>query len=119
MGYKACQKMIEEGVEFDGIFAVNDRTCAGVMAALHEHKIKIPEEVAVIGFNDEPYDVFLHPPLSTIKQPSFEIGRTAAHIFLEEREFDLEDFIPKTRILNTQLIQRGSTVDKPVSALNL
>jgi DNA-binding LacI/PurR family transcriptional regulator len=113
MGYKACRKMIRDGKDFDGIFAVNDRTCAGVLKALYEHNIRVPEEVAVIGFNDEPYNVFLRPPLSTIRQPAFEIGKEAARIFLDEREFDLENFTPKTRILETELIERGSTVVNP------
>ncbi len=113
MGYKACRKMIRDGKDFDGIFAVNDRTCAGVLKALFEHNIRVPEEVAVIGFNDEPYNVFLRPPLSTIRQPAFEIGKEAARIFLDEREFDLENFTPKTRILETELIERGSTVVNP------
>lgn len=112
MGYKACKQMIREGKEFDGLFAVNDRTCAGVLTALHEHNIRIPEDVAVIGFNDEPYDIFLHPPLSTIKQPSYEIGKEAAKIFLDERDFDFENFTPVLKILETELIQRGSTVAK-------
>jgi DNA-binding LacI/PurR family transcriptional regulator len=119
MGYKACKEMIRAGKRFDGIFAVNDRTCAGVLTALHEHKIRIPEDVAVIGFNDEPYDIFLHPSLSTIKQPSFEIGKEAAKIFLDERDFDLENFTPKTKVLGTELIQRGSTVTNPVPSLTL
>ena len=110
MGYRATIQMIKEGKDFDGIFAVNDRTCAGVLTALHEHNIKIPEDVAVIGFNDEPYDIFLHPPLSTIKQPSFEIGRKAASLFLQERDFDFENFQPQVQILDTELIPRRSTV---------
>lgn len=110
MGYKACKKMIKDGKNFDGIFAVNDRTCAGVLAALREHNIAVPEQVCVVGFNDEPYDIFLYPSLTTIKQPAFEIGQEAARIFLEERDFDIENFEPKTSILETELIQRGSTL---------
>jgi DNA-binding LacI/PurR family transcriptional regulator len=57
--------------------------------------------------------------LSTIKQPSFEIGKEAAKIFLDERDFDLENFTPKTKVLGTELIQRGSTVTNPVPSLTL
>ncbi|NJN26971.1 MAG: LacI family transcriptional regulator [Cyclobacteriaceae bacterium] len=109
MGYQACKKMIAEGKSFDGIFAVNDRTCAGVLAALREHNIAVPDDVAVIGFNDEPYDIFLYPSLSSIKQPAFEIGQEAARIFLSERDFDPENFTPQTKILETELIWRAST----------
>jgi DNA-binding LacI/PurR family transcriptional regulator len=109
MGYNSCRQMIEQGLDFDGILAVNDRTCAGVMTALRESGIKVPEDVAVIGFNDEPYDVFLEPSLSTIRQPAFEIGMEAARIFLDEKDGDIENFTAKIRILETELIRRGST----------
>lgn len=114
MGYKSCCEMISEGKDFDGIFAVNDRTCAGAMAALYEYSIRIPDDVAVIGFNDEPFDVFLQPPLTTIRQPAFEIGKEAARIFLDEREFDYENFAPQTVVLETRLIERASTRGLPV-----
>ena len=110
MGYKACHRMIREGITFDGIFAINDGACAGVIAALNELGINIPEDVAVVGFNDEPFNIFLQPTLTTIRQPSYEIGKEAARIFLEERDFDLDTFTPTTKILKTSLIQRGSTM---------
>ena len=109
MGYHASRQMIEQNVNFDAILAVNDNACAGVLAVLRESGIKVPEEVAVVGFNDEPYDIFLSPTLTTIKQPSYEIGMEAARIFLRERDFDLENFQPQTLVLETTLIKRGST----------
>ncbi|MDZ7608200.1 MAG: LacI family DNA-binding transcriptional regulator [Cyclobacteriaceae bacterium] len=112
MGYYACKKMLDKRIDFDAILAVNDNTCAGVMAALREYGIKVPEEVAVVGFNDEPYDIFLNPTLTTVKQPSFEIGQEQLRIFLQERDFDLENFQPQTRVLDTTLIKRCSTSEK-------
>ncbi len=109
MGYRACKQMLMQKVSFDAILAVNDNACAGVLLALRESDIKVPEQVAVVGFNDEPYDIFLSPTLTTIKQPSYEIGKAAAQIFLQERDFDLENFQPQTRVLDTTLILRGST----------
>jgi len=109
MGYHACKQMLEQKLDFDAILAVNDNACAGVLAALREMGIRVPDDVAVVGFNDEPYDIFLSPTLTTIKQPSYEIGREAARIFLQERDFDLENFQPQTRVLDTTLIIRNST----------
>ena len=110
MGYDSCRKMIRRKLDFDAVFAVNDGTAAGVLTALREFKIKVPEEVAVIGFNDESYDIFLEPALSTIKQPAFKIGKEAAMIFLAERDVDIENLRAQTRVLETELIIRGSTV---------
>lgn len=109
MGYEACKEMIRADKQFDGIFAVNDRTCAGVLAALREESIAVPEQVAVIGFNDEPYDIFLSPSLTTIKQPAYEIGQTAAQFFLQEKDIDFKDFQPQVATLDTELIKRNST----------
>jgi len=119
MGYHACNQMLEQKLNFDAILAVNDNACAGVLAALREHSINVPEEVAVVGFNDEPYDIFLSPTLTTIKQPSYEIGKEAARIFLQERDFDLENFQPQTRVFETTLIKRCSTSEEATIPLNM
>lgn len=108
MGYHACKKMLRQNIGFDAVIAVNDNACAGVLAALRETGIRVPEQVAVVGFNDEPYDIFLSPALTTVRQPAYEIGIEAARIFLEERDFDLENFQPQTRVLDTTLIIRDS-----------
>ncbi len=112
MGYRACKDILDSGLTFDGIFTVNDQAAVGVLAALRDRDIDVPSQVAVIGFNDEPNDIFLHPTLTTVKQPAFEIGQEAARIFLSERDFDFENFQPQTRILATELIPRGSTISE-------
>ncbi len=113
MGYDACCQLINRHVDFDAILALNDNTAAGALSALRDHAIAMPEKVAVVGFNDEPYGIFLHPALATIKQPSYEIGQEAARLFIRERDFDLENFTPQTRVFDTTLIVRGSSPALP------
>jgi LacI family transcriptional regulator len=66
-------------MEFDAVFAGNDEAAIGVLAALHEAGKRVPEDVAVIGFDDQnraaPY---LTPPLTTVRAPTEEVGRVAA-----------------------------------------
>jgi len=109
MGYQATREFLKRHRNVDGLFAINDRTCIGAMAALAEAGIKIPDDVAVVGFNDEPTVQYLSPPLTTIRQPAFEMGKAAAGRFLEERDLNHETFTPATVVLDTQLIVRGST----------
>ena len=59
------------------IVCANDQTALGVMHALARNGIKIPEEVAVTGFDDVPVARHLHPPLTTVRQPMLELGATA------------------------------------------
>lgn len=66
----------------DGIFAVNDATAIGALSVLRERGVKVPDEVALIGFDNDPYAKFSSPTLSTIDQPVYEMGMLAARILL-------------------------------------
>jgi len=94
---------------FDGLFAINDRTCIGAVAAIKEAGFKIPEDVAVVGFNDEPTVQYLNPPLTTIRQPAFEMGKEVANLFLKERNKSNLNTAPIKIVLETELIVRRST----------
>jgi len=66
-------------IEFDAVFAGNDEAAIGVMAALREIGKRIPEDVAVIGFDDQNRTApYLTPPLTTVRAPTEEVGRVAA-----------------------------------------
>ena len=55
----------------------------GALQAIHELHRAIPKEIAIVGFDEMPWAMSLRPPLTTIAQPSFEVGRTAANLLLE------------------------------------
>jgi len=59
------------------IVCANDQTALGVMHALARHGIKVPDEIAVTGFDDVPVARHMHPPLTTVRQPILELGATA------------------------------------------
>jgi LacI family transcriptional regulator len=67
-----------------GVVCSNDRTALGLYRALHSKGIKIPEDISIIGFDDEPWTAYLEPPLTTLRQPAKEVGRLAAHQALSE-----------------------------------
>jgi len=107
-GKEAMEKILQTGKKIDGVFTVCDAAAYGAMAVLKSSGYKIPEDVSVIGFTNEPFAKLIEPSLSTISQPSYEIGETATHLLLKHIE-NREEFIPEVRVLETELIERNSS----------
>jgi DNA-binding LacI/PurR family transcriptional regulator len=64
----------------DGLVVVSDRLAVGSMMALRSKGISVPDDVSVVSFNDEPICSFLTPTLSSVAQPTTEIGRIATSV---------------------------------------
>lgn len=94
----------------DGIFAVSDRLAIGATVALKRRGVSIPQDVALIGFNDEPTAALVTPTLSSVAQPIEEIGRTAARLLLNQIKYkDKEPFVSEVAVLPTSLVIRESS----------
>lgn len=93
----------------DAIFAVSDKLTTGFLRLLKEKKIKVPDDVGLMGFSNTDLTELLNPPLSIVKQPAFEMGELSMQLLLEliESKRPVTDF--ETRVLNTELIIREST----------
>jgi DNA-binding LacI/PurR family transcriptional regulator len=93
----------------DAIFAVSDKLTTGFLRLLKEKKIKVPDDVGLMGFSNTDLTELLNPPLSIVKQPAFEMGEISMQLLLEliESKRPVTDF--ETRVLNTELIIREST----------
>jgi len=107
-GQEAMEKILQTGKKIDGVFTVCDAAAYGAMTVLKNAGYKIPEDVSIIGFTNEPFAKLIEPSLTTISQPSYEIGETATHLLLKHIE-NKEDFIPEVKILETELIERNSS----------
>uniref|UniRef100_A0A7C1FSI8 LacI family transcriptional regulator n=1 Tax=Caldilinea aerophila TaxID=133453 RepID=A0A7C1FSI8_9CHLR len=81
-GEQAILELIERGVEFDAIFAGDDDAATGVLAALRRCGRAVPEDVAVVGFDDIPFSAHLNPPLTTVHAPVEQAGYIAARKLL-------------------------------------
>lgn len=77
-GYDATMGLLERGKNFTAVFAANDVCAMGVKLALFRHSISVPDDVSVIGFDDQAEASFTVPPLTTVRQPAFEMGVAAA-----------------------------------------
>lgn len=74
-GYAACQELLGRGQPFSAVFCLTDRTAEGTYRALAEAGIRVPHEVSVFGFDDDPIAAYLLPALSTVRVPIREMTR--------------------------------------------
>ena len=86
------------------IFAANDQTAFGARLALFRHGIRVPDDVSIIGFDDQSDSAYMTPPLTTVRQPAVEMGEAAAQAILHLMKNELFE-IPT---LQTELIIRES-----------
>lgn len=94
----------------DAIFAVNDRLAVPVMRMAKKLNIRIPEDLSVVGFDDEPHSSYFTPALSTVWQPVYSMGMLAARILLHDiRLENREELKLRHEVFKTELVIRGSS----------
>ena len=92
----------------DAIFAVNDPVAIGAYQKIKEAGLKIPEDVAVVGFSNNRVSNLVEPQMTTISQPSYEMGKKAAEILIEKIK-NKKNIRNEVVVLTANLIVRGST----------
>jgi LacI family transcriptional regulator len=95
----------EKRVAFDAVFTGDDDAAIGVLKSLHEHGIRIPEQVAVVGFDDLGFAPFLNPPLTTVRAPTERVGQIATERLFALLENQLAEGV---LILPTEIVFRRS-----------
>ncbi|MBE7640564.1 MULTISPECIES: LacI family DNA-binding transcriptional regulator [Salegentibacter] len=111
-GYEETQKLLDAKIDFDGIFSANDIAAIGALKHLKEKGKRIPEDIAVIGFSNEPSSKVIEPPLSTIDQSAFEIGKNAYDLLIDNIKRGEKEVLHKTITLKSTLLARGSSLRK-------
>ncbi|NBE52440.1 LacI family DNA-binding transcriptional regulator [Streptomyces boluensis] len=114
-GERAMRELLDRCPDVDGVFAANDLTAAGALRVLGEAGRRVPEDVAVVGFDDmEPVAEQTSPPLTTVRQDIEEMGRLMARLLLRGLERggalagDPLDTAPSSVITPTALVRRAS-----------
>jgi LacI family transcriptional regulator len=105
-GHVAIQQILESGVTFDAVFAHNDLTAVGVLDGLRQAGRTVPEDVAVVGFDDISIAAHTQPSLTTVRQPSREMGEAAAKLLLSR--LSGEDLPDGPLVVPTELVVRES-----------
>ena len=96
----------------DAVFAANDLVALGVLQALVEDgRMRVPEEISLVGFDDIAFAAAAAVPLTSLRQPSATIGRTALRVLLEEAADP--ELIPRQTVFQPELIIRRSTHRSP------
>lgn len=111
IGYEGMKRLLSLPKRPTAVFARNDFTAIGAMTAIKEASLRIPQDVAIIGFDDIPLASHMSPSLSTVRQPMRLQGQIAAELLL--KRIESENFPEREeRILNCELIIRESTVSR-------
>ncbi len=105
-GVDLCDELLSMSNPPDAIFTGNNLITLGALETIHKKKLKIPEQVAIIGFDDMYWSISLNPPLSAVRQPAYEIGRRACELLIQRIGDPTRSVIQMT--LNTKLIIRES-----------
>ncbi|GAH60662.1 unnamed protein product, partial [marine sediment metagenome] len=87
-------------------FAYCDFVVLGIMQALEEAKLKIPEDIAIVGYDDVAFARFLQVPLTTVHIPKYELGKEAMKLLKKKIEGEIQE--PQAVILETKLVIRKS-----------
>ncbi len=107
-GEQVTQELLDKGIEFDGIFAVNDDSAAGALITLQRNGIKVPEQVSIFGYSNNLISRVTNPQLSTVEQPGYDMGYTAAKMLIDRIEGKLTGK-HRSEVVSTKLIIREST----------
>jgi LacI family transcriptional regulator len=107
-GEEAAKKILALKTIPTAIFCANDLLALGVMRTLRENKFKIPEQVSVLGYDDIEFAASAAVPLSSIAQPAYQMGVTAADLLLNECE-EAETHEHQQIRFQPQLVERAST----------
>lgn len=108
-GIENAKKLLSLGIAIDGIFSSNDTAAISALRYLKEQGIRIPEDIAIVGFSNEPISSVIEPSLTTIDQPGFEMGKIATHLLLTQIKDKQGLSGPETIILKPVLIKRNSS----------
>jgi len=104
-GLRAMSRLLALSQPPTAVFCYNDREALGAMRAVREHRLRVPDDVSIIGFDDLFLSSYTDPPLTTIRQPKHEMGLQATEILFGL----LNGNNPRSRISTGVLVVRGST----------
>ena len=104
-GYETMKELSKEA-KFDGVFCSSDEIAMGVINALRENNIKVPEEVDVIGFDNIYMSTIFYPKLSSVAQPMYDMGSVGMRMLIKiinKKKLDLEHIV-----LDHMIVERDS-----------
>ena len=111
-GRKSMEALLKLDQRPDAVFSASDYGTMGAMQVLKEHNIRIPQEVALAGFSNEPFTSFTDPTLTSVNQFSLLMGNKTAELFFEQLNSNGKKHLPQKTVLKPELIIRQSSLKK-------
>lgn len=111
-GISAIEQLMNLPKPPDAIFCGNDTTALSSMIYLRDKGVRIPQDIGIVGFSNEPFSKVVSPSISTIAQPGFEMGQMAAELLI--RQIETKERTYQTIVLPTELIIRESSDRKGI-----
>ena len=108
-GVLAMESLLMRGVNFTAVFVSNDEMAQGARLALYRRSIRVPEDVSLVGFDDQPNSTYMTPPLTTMRQPAIEMGQKAA-LAIMNMLADSDYNSPETTVVVSELVIRESVI---------
>ena len=110
-GAEGAKTLLSLPYKVDGLFSANDIAAIGAMKYFKNEGVKVPDEIAIVGFSNEPVSGIIDPSLTTVDQPGFQIGQIATKLLLDEisKAPNANATMAKTTILKSSLIERDSS----------
>lgn len=108
-GVASMKKLLELEELPDAVFCYNDAIAIGAMSVIRENGIKIPDQISLVGFDDEPYSSYFKPSLTSVWQPIYDLGLLSAKILLDKLNTDVEDMNYRFEVLKPELVIRESS----------
>ena len=109
-GIEAANQILKLNPLPDAAFVTNDLTAAVFLKHLKKHGIRIPEDIAIVGFNNDAVSKIVEPELTTIDYPGFLMGEVAATQLINHLQGKLDVKQLSTVIINSELIIRESSL---------
>ena len=112
-GIQAAEKLFEQYPDMDSIFVANDQMALGVLQIACQRRIRIPEDLGIVGFDDIPESAFFCPPLTTVQQDQYAVGKVAVEEtikLIKSGWHGLEPIESKSIMLAPTLVVRKSSV---------
>lgn len=104
-GYEGMEALLELEQKITAVFAANDQMASGARLSLYRRNLRVPEDIALIGFDDQPGSAFMIPPLTTVRQPARQMGDAAARAILDL----IQERPVASRRFTAELVVREST----------
>ncbi|MEZ4849210.1 MAG: LacI family DNA-binding transcriptional regulator [Bacteroidia bacterium] len=108
-GEQTTKQLLELNNRPDAIMAVSDSAAMGAVLAIEDAGLRVPDDIAVAGFNNEHFTRFVKPGLTTVSLPMYELGQQAVKMLLRQIEHPDGFKVPHPLTLKSHLIERGST----------